>query len=63
MMHMMYETKSEMVRNEVLMYFGEPPIQKDENPLKWRKANEVRFFYLSHHGKDILVCSYNINPI
>ncbi|CAL9687558.1 unnamed protein product [Knipowitschia caucasica] len=34
---------AEVVRNELLSYFGESPISKDENPLKWWKENEARF--------------------
>lgn len=31
------------VRNEILLYFGEQAIPKNENPLKWWKENEASF--------------------
>nr|XP_061819122.1 E3 SUMO-protein ligase ZBED1-like [Nerophis lumbriciformis] len=34
---------AEMVRNELVSYFGESPISKDENPLKWWKEHQARF--------------------
>ena len=34
---------SETVRKEVMSYFGENPIPRDDNPLTWWKDNAIRF--------------------
>lgn len=45
---------SQMVRNEMLMYFGEQSLGKTESPLKWWKANEARFPTLAMVAKSFL---------
>lgn len=48
------ETHSEVVRNEIHMYFSEQAIPKEENPVKWWKENEVRFPILAMLAKSYL---------
>ncbi|XP_077315552.1 RUN domain-containing protein 1 isoform X1 [Lithobates pipiens] len=48
------ETHSEVVRNEIHMYFSEQAILKEENPLKWWKENEKRFPILAMLAKSYL---------
>lgn len=48
------DTHSEVVRNEIHMYFSEQAIPKEENPLKWWKENEVRFPTLALLAKKYL---------
>ena len=40
--------------NEVLSYFGEKPLSKEESPLQWWKANEDRYPTLARLAKSYL---------
>jgi len=48
------DSHSEAARNEILVYFGEQAIPKNENPLKWWKENEARFPTLAMLAKSYL---------
>ncbi|XP_049902249.1 E3 SUMO-protein ligase ZBED1-like [Epinephelus moara] len=48
------EDPNSQVRNEVLTYFGEKPLPKEENPLHWWKANENRYPTLARLAKSYL---------
>ena len=45
---------SETVRKEVMSYFGENPIPRDDNPLTWWKDNAIRFPALAAVAKSYL---------
>lgn len=45
---------NETVRKEVLLYFGENPIPRDNNPLTWWKDNATRFPALAAVAKSYL---------
>lgn len=42
------------MRKEVLLYFGESPIPRDNDPLKWWKDNATRFPSLAAVAKSYL---------
>ncbi|XP_077308604.1 E3 SUMO-protein ligase ZBED1-like [Lithobates pipiens] len=48
------EARSEVVQNEIHMYFSEQAIPKEENLLKWWKENEKRFPILAMLAKSYL---------
>ncbi|KAJ8014678.1 hypothetical protein DPEC_G00018150 [Dallia pectoralis] len=45
------------VKNEVLSYFGEKSLAKEENPLLWWKANNDRYPMLARLAKSYLYVS------
>lgn len=53
---------SEIVRNEVLMYFGEQCIARDKSPLQWWKENAVRFPTLATLAKSYLAIPSTSTP-
>lgn len=50
------------VRNEVLTYFGEKSLAKEENPLLWWKANNDRFPMLARLAKSYLCIPATATP-
>ncbi|XP_049331875.1 E3 SUMO-protein ligase ZBED1-like [Astyanax mexicanus] len=49
-----HEADGEIVRNEVLMYFGDQCISRDKSPLQWWKENAARFPTLAILAKSYL---------
>ena len=56
------EDPNSQVRNEVLTYFGEKPLPKEENPLHWWKANENRYPTLARLAKSYLCIHSTSKP-
>ncbi|KAL2095528.1 hypothetical protein ACEWY4_007676 [Coilia grayii] len=56
------EDLQSQVRNEVLSYFGEKPLAKEENPLHWWKANEYRYPTLARLAKTYLCIPCTSTP-
>lgn len=57
-----HDQRENAVRNEVLVYFGEKPIPKDKDPLKWWKENETRFPALAVVAKSYLAAPATSTP-
>ncbi|XP_040261635.1 E3 SUMO-protein ligase ZBED1-like [Bufo bufo] len=53
---------SQSVQKEVLMYFGEHPISKKENPLSWWKTDETRYPVLAKLAKSFLCIPATSTP-
>uniref|UniRef100_A0A8C5NCM1 BED-type domain-containing protein n=1 Tax=Gouania willdenowi TaxID=441366 RepID=A0A8C5NCM1_GOUWI len=53
---------SQNVQKEVLMYFGEHPLSKKENPLSWWKVNAARYPTLSKLAQSFLCIPATSTP-
>uniref|UniRef100_UPI003AAD97D9 E3 SUMO-protein ligase ZBED1-like n=1 Tax=Centroberyx gerrardi TaxID=166262 RepID=UPI003AAD97D9 len=53
---------NQTVQKEVLMYFGEHPLSKKENPLSWWKTNAARYPTLAKLAKSLLCIPATSTP-
>lgn len=53
---------NQTIQREVLMYFGENPLTKKEDPLAWWKANEARYPTLAKVAKSFLCIPATSTP-
>ncbi|KAM3869480.1 uncharacterized protein ACN63O_006885 [Diretmus argenteus] len=56
------EQFNQAVQKEVLMYFGERPLSKKENPLSWWKTNAARYPTLAKLAKSLLCIPATSTP-